>query len=63
MELNNKIKTIRESKHINQAVVASELNITVQAYSMKEMGKRRITTDELVVIAKVLREPIAKFFN
>lgn len=60
--LHEKIKRVRRSKNVKQAVIANVLGITVQAYSMKEGGKRPITTVELELIAAVLEVPVAIFF-
>lgn len=63
MTVYEKVKTIRRAKNIKQSVVAKALGITVQAYSMKETGKRPITTTELELIAKILRVPTTIFFE
>lgn len=60
--LHEKIKRVRRSKNVKQAVIADVLGITVQAYSMKEGGKRPITTVELELIAAVLEVPVSIFF-
>lgn len=43
--------------------MANTLGITVQAYSMKERGRRPITTVELELIAAVLDVPVSLFFS
>ncbi|MFT9428172.1 MAG: helix-turn-helix transcriptional regulator [Sporolactobacillus sp.] len=43
--------------------MARALNISVQAYSKKEIGKTRITTADLEKIANCLDTPIAIFFS
>lgn len=58
-----KIKTIREIKDIKQKPISDALGLTVQAYSLKERGKRPITTTELEVIAKQLDVPVSIFFE
>lgn len=63
MTINMKIKKIRKDKNINQAIIAGALGITVQAYSMKEMGRRPITTDELQIISRALKVPVINFFK
>ena len=63
MTINMKIKSIRKEKNINQAIIADALGITVQAYSMKEMGRRPITTDELQIISQALKVPVINFFK
>lgn len=60
--LHKKIREIRISKNVKQVTIAKALGITVQAYSMKERGKRPITTDELELIAAVLDVPVSTFF-
>lgn len=60
--LHKKIKEVRISKNVKQVVLANALGITVQAYSMKEGGKRPITTDELELIAAELGVPVSIFF-
>ncbi|GKU82695.1 helix-turn-helix domain-containing protein [Niallia sp. NCCP-28] len=61
MTINMKIKSIRKEKNINQSIVADALGITVQAYSMKEMGRRPITTDELQIISQALKVSVINF--
>lgn len=60
--LHKKIKEVRTAKNIKQVVIANALGITVQAYSMKEGGKRPITTAELELIAAKLDVPVSTFF-
>lgn len=60
--LHKKIKEVRISKNVKQVVIANALGITVQAYSMKEGGKRPITTAELELIAAKLDVPVSTFF-
>nr|WP_259547983.1 helix-turn-helix transcriptional regulator [Heyndrickxia oleronia] len=63
MELNEKIKVIRKAKNIGQLEIANKLNLTVQSYSMKETGKRPITTKELEIISETLGVPASIFFE
>ncbi|KYD03485.1 hypothetical protein B4102_3403 [Heyndrickxia sporothermodurans] len=63
MELNEKIKAIRKAKNIGQSEIANKLNLTVQSYSMKETGKRPITTKELEIISETLGVPATIFFE
>ncbi|MGN7183731.1 helix-turn-helix domain-containing protein [Cytobacillus kochii] len=63
MNINEKIRVIRKAKNINQSLIADALCISVQSYSMKETGKRPITTKELELIALVLETPISNFFE
>ncbi|MBD8005371.1 helix-turn-helix domain-containing protein [Bacillus norwichensis] len=61
--LHERIREVRRSKNVKQAVIANALGITVQAYSMKERGRRPITTVELEMIAAVLDVPVSLFFR
>ncbi|GIN99051.1 hypothetical protein J6TS1_49210 [Siminovitchia terrae] len=61
--LHERVREIRRSKNVKQAVIANTLGITVQAYSMKERGRRPITTVELESIAAVLDVPVSLFFR
>ncbi|GIN22238.1 MAG TPA: XRE family transcriptional regulator [Bacillus bacterium] len=61
--LHERIREIRRSKNVKQTVMANTLGITVQAYSMKERGRRPITTVELELIAAVLDVPVSLFFS
>lgn len=63
MTINLKIKNLRKQRNMNQAIIANALGITVQAYSMKEMGKRPITTNEVLIISRVLEVPVGNFFE
>lgn len=63
MLIYEKIKAVRNFKGIKQKPIADALGLTVQAYSLKERGKRPITTNELEVIAKQLDVPISVFFE
>jgi transcriptional regulator with XRE-family HTH domain len=63
MQLHEKIRLIRRAKDISQIVIANKLNITVQSYSMKETGKRPITTNELEIISEALNFPTSNFFE
>lgn len=63
MLINEKIKAVRNFKGVKQKPLADALNLTVQAYSLKERGKRPITTSELELIAKKLDVPIGIFFE
>ncbi|MEK5108555.1 helix-turn-helix transcriptional regulator [Cytobacillus sp. FSL K6-0129] len=63
MNLNEKIRAVRKAKNVNQSMIANALHISVQSYSMKETGKRPITTRELELIAQALEIPISNFFE
>lgn len=63
MTINEKIKAVRSFKGVKQKNIAEALGLTVQAYSLKERGKRPITTTELEIIANKLNVPITIFFE
>lgn len=63
MQLFEKIRAIRKAKGMGQHDLAKKLNISVQAYSMKETGKRPITTNELELIADTLGVSPSNFFE
>lgn len=63
MRLNQKIREVRLAKNMKQAELAKNLGITVQSYSMKEAGRRPITTDELQIIANTLNISVGDLFE
>lgn len=63
MLIHEKIKAVRNFKGIKQKSIADALGLTVQSYSLKERGKRPITTSELEVIAEQLGVPTSIFFK
>ncbi|MCM3411261.1 helix-turn-helix domain-containing protein [Metabacillus litoralis] len=63
IKLHEKIRALRKSKGISQTFVAEQLEITVQAYSLKETGKRPIKTEELEVISSALSVSPSYFFE
>ena len=63
IKLHEKIRSLRKSKGISQTFVAEQLEITVQAYSLKETGKRPIKTEELEIISLVLSVSPSYFFD
>ncbi|MCU1804787.1 helix-turn-helix domain-containing protein [Cytobacillus firmus] len=63
MKLHEKIRAVRKAKNISQIVISNKLNITVQSYSMKETGKRPITTNELEIISNTLGVSPSYFFE
>ncbi|AND39023.1 MULTISPECIES: helix-turn-helix domain-containing protein [Bacillaceae] len=63
MKLHEKIRAVRKAKNISQIVISNKLNITVQSYSMKETGKRPITTNELEIISNILGVSPSNFFD
>lgn len=63
MKLYEKIRLLRKSKGVSQTFVSEKLNITVQAYSLKETGSRPIKTDELEAISEALGVSPSCFFD
>lgn len=47
-----RIKDLREDNELKQETIAKELNITRQQYGLYEVGKRTITIDLLIKLAK-----------
>jgi transcriptional regulator with XRE-family HTH domain len=63
MELNEKLKQLRQSRKIKQAAMAEMLGITQQAYSKWENYKVDFSTHELKAICKILDVDIAYFLS
>lgn len=54
MNIGANIRNIRQNRQITQEELAKKINCTQQLISLWEKGKRRIPSDNLVVIAKAL---------
>ncbi len=63
MEINEKVKVLRDSKGISQTFMAKKMNITVSGYNMKEHGKRPISIKELEQISELLDVKVSYFFE
>ena len=63
MNVNEKIKEIRESKKLSQSYLAHELNLDQSQYSRRENGEIDFTPKELIVLSKKLETPISKLFG
>ncbi|CDQ41471.1 helix-turn-helix domain-containing protein [Virgibacillus salexigens] len=63
MSINKRVRQIRKSKGITGTFVAKKLGIAVQTYNGYELGRRSIKASTLEEIAKILNEPIEKFFE
>lgn len=50
----NKIKQLRKKRGLSQEIIGAKLGLTRAGFSLKELGKRPITTDELEIIATML---------
>ena len=61
------VKAIRTSKHLSQDVVAARCNllnwpISRGTYAKIEARRRRVTDDEVLLLARALKVPLAKLF-
>lgn len=52
MVLQKRLKLLRQSNNLSQTDVAKVLHCSQAAYGMYELGKRRITADKLLVLAR-----------
>lgn len=63
MESFIKLRLIRTENKLTQEQVASVLGISRSAYCGYEIGRRKMSTDMLLALAKFYRLPINVFFN
>jgi len=63
MDVHKRVRSIRESKGLNQIYLSSKIGLSNTSYSMKETGKRPFTIEELYKLSRVLDVPIAHFFE
>ena len=59
----DRIKRIREHKHIKRDHVADELDISNSAYAKIERGDTDVQVTRLYAIAKILKVNVADFFQ
>ena len=52
MEYYARLRILRRERKLSQREVAKLLNCTQEAYGMYELGKRRISLDKLIILAK-----------
>lgn len=63
MQVNLRVRQIRQSKGITQTFVAKQLGVTVQTFNSYEKGRTQLKVDTLKRIAEILDEPIENFFE
>lgn len=61
IDIGNKIRQYRITKHHSQEELGKSINVNKQAVSRIENGIRRVSHSELVKIAEFLEEPIEVF--
>jgi transcriptional regulator with XRE-family HTH domain len=61
--IGDRIKEAREAKHMTQAEVAKYLGIKREAYSNIENGYSEVRARYLVVLSRVLGEPVSYFLG
>ncbi len=64
MDEGEKIRKIREIRDYKQEYIASQLDISIKAYSKLERGETKLTVDRLYEIAQILKvkpEEIIRF--
>lgn len=59
MEINDKVRTLREIKRFSQEEMAAKLGMSVNGYSKIERGKRRLDIPKLEQIAEALGMDLA----
>ncbi len=57
MEIGEKLRKVREMKGYSQEYIASQLQITQNAYSKIERGETRLSDERLQRIAEILEVP------
>lgn len=57
-----KLKGLRSKLRLKQTDIAKLLNISIQAYSQKEVGKRNFTMEEMKKISEFLNLPVDDIF-
>jgi len=62
-QIGKKIQLAREEKGITQLELAKMLGITQAALSNYELGKRRVYSHQIELIAKHLEKPISYFLD
>ncbi len=62
MNIENKLKKVRETKGLTQIEIAKKSNITKRSYQRYEYGERVPDVYTAQLIAQVLHEPVEKLF-
>ncbi|KOP37672.1 XRE family transcriptional regulator [Flavobacterium sp. WLB] len=63
MNLNEKVKAIRENQKISQSYIAHELGLDQSQYSRREKGQIQFTANEILRLAHLLETPISYLFG
>lgn len=63
MTIGERIRLLRNQKHLTLAEVAARIGMTSAGLSLIELGKRRITTEQLEMLAVALAVKPAVFFD
>jgi putative transcriptional regulator len=58
----NNMKYYRKRAGMTQEELAKKLNVSKSYISLKETGKRNVSTEEAELIAKALNTPVEKIF-
>jgi transcriptional regulator with XRE-family HTH domain len=58
----NNMKFYRKKAGLTQQELAKLLNVSKSWVSLKETGKRKVTTEEAELIAGALKRPVNKIF-
>lgn len=58
----NNMKYYRKRAGMTQEELAKKLNVSKSYISLKETGKRNVSTEEAELIAKALNAPVGKIF-
>lgn len=63
MDIGSNLKTIREIKNLTQEYIATELGLSIRAYSKIETGESKLTIDRLIKICEIIEVPFIKILQ
>lgn len=63
MNTGERIRMLRSQKHFTLAEVSRQIGMTPAGLSLIELGKRRVTTEQIELLAKALGARPADFFD
>lgn len=63
MNTGERIRMLRTQKHYTLAEVSRQMGMTAAGLSLIELGKRRVTTEQIEILAKALGAKPADFFD